>query len=399
VKIFHLYPNYPCHKNSQINEFLPKNENCITFSNGENVSEPGFWIVLNHKFAVGPNVIIPDRNYRSSIFALMKGLITRIKRIGRIIRVTFIRKIIHVTRKIRVPGFEGISLWEVLFFFGYSIRKGYIGMRASSLAFHFILAMIPFGLILVVLSDNLHFFDLHEDVVPVLGSFIPESLYNNFVDNIQQFHNSAVNSLVSGGFIIALYFTSNGFNVMFRTFNHSKINYRKRKWWGLRLTSFAFVIIYVIGVLLMFLLILYIRKWYSGIAENNEFMMNNFNWIFALTALILVVCCLYLAIAMLYAWGPSKRKTFRFFSAGATLATILIVLISEGYSLYIKNFAHYNELYGSLGTLLALMLWIYMISFALLVGFELNASIHGAIENRKLANYKDIEERYDDKHL
>mgnify|MGYP000023229608 CR=1 FL=1 len=324
----------------------------------------------------------------------MKGLINKIKRFGRVIRATAIRRIIHITRKIRIPGFEGISLWEILFFFGYSIRKGLIGMRASALSFHFFLALIPFGLVLVVLSENLHFFDIDHDIIPILGSFIPENLYNNFVDNIHAFQHSSVNSLVSVGFLVALYFTSNGFNIMIKMFNQSKMQYQKRSWIGARITSFLFVLVFVVGILLMFLMVIWIRKWIRELGEHSEFIADNQGWMFTLIAFFLVTTCLYFAIAMLYYLGPSKRKTFRFFSAGATLATVLIILISEGYSLYITNFAQYNELYGSLGTILALMLWIYLISFALLIGFELNASIHGALHNRKLDNYQDMEDRY-----
>ncbi|MCG8575525.1 MAG: YihY/virulence factor BrkB family protein [Flavobacteriales bacterium] len=325
----------------------------------------------------------------------MKGFLDGIKRWGRILRVTLIRKIIHLSRKVKVPGFEGISLWEILFFFGYSIRNGFVTTRASSLAFHFFLAMIPFGLILVVLSDSFSFFDLDHDVIPVLGSFIPEDIFNNFVGNLHEFQHSTVNSLISVGFVIALYFTSNGFNVMIKTFNHSKIDYKKRKWWAIRITSFILVVVFVIGILLMFIAILYMRKLFVNWTEVSDFAANNFGWMFTTASLILVMTWMYFGIALLYYWAPSKRKTFRFFSAGASLATILIVLISEGYSLYIQNFARYNELYGSLGTIMALMLWMYFISFALLIGFELNASIHGAITHRKLNNFKEIKDRYD----
>lgn len=325
----------------------------------------------------------------------MKGLSKRIKRFRRVIRATFVRKTIHISRKIRIPGFEGISLWEILFFFGYSIRKGLIGMRASALAFHFFLALIPFGLVLVVLSENLPFFNIEHDIIPILGSFIPESLYNNFVENIHAFQHSSVNSLVSIGFIVALYFTSNGFNIMIKMFNQSKIQYLKRNWIGTRITSFIFVLIFIAGILMMFLSVIWIRKWLKEWGEQSAFVGENYEWMFTVLSLILVTTFLYFAIAMLYYWGPSKRKTFRFFSAGATLSTLLIILISEGYSQYVQSFARYNELYGSLGTILALMLWIYLISFALLIGFELNTSIHGALNNRKLDNFQDIKDRYD----
>ena len=130
-----------------------------------------------------------------------------------------------------------------------SIRRGLLSTRASSLAFHFFLAMIPFGLILVVLSAYIPFFDLERDVAPVLGSFIPESLFNNFTSNLDEFHNSTVNSLISFGFILALYFSSNGFTELIQAFNSSKANFDKRSWLSTKITSFLFVVGIIIGIL------------------------------------------------------------------------------------------------------------------------------------------------------
>ena len=114
----------------------------------------------------------------------MKSLIEKITRLLRIIRVTLIRKVIHVSRKIIIPGFEGVSLWEILFFFAWSIRRGLVATRASSLAFHFFLAMIPFGLVMVIITAYIPYFDLQADVLPVFSSFIPEAVFNQFVDNL-----------------------------------------------------------------------------------------------------------------------------------------------------------------------------------------------------------------------
>ncbi|MCH2235292.1 MAG: YihY/virulence factor BrkB family protein [Crocinitomicaceae bacterium] len=301
---------------------------------------------------------------------------------------------IHVTRKLKLPGFEGISLWEILFFFGWSIRRGYITTRASSLAFHFFLAMIPFGLLLVVLSSQLHFFDLKHEILPILGSFIPEGVFDSLLGNMEEFENSSVTSLVSFGFLVAIYFTSNGFRVMIKTFNSSRVNFEKRKWWSIRLTAFMFVLVSLAGIILLFVSMLLERKAMVKWIQSNAFVADNSGWIFGIFAFITCGLFLYIGIAVLYYFGPSKRKQFKFFSAGATLATVLIVLISEAYSLYVRFFSTYDDLYGSLGTLMILMLWIYLVSIALLLGFELNASIHGALAKKRLDNLKDIEDRY-----
>ncbi len=326
----------------------------------------------------------------------VKPLVKKINRFARILRVLTVRKFIHVSRKIHFPGFEGLSLWETMFFFFYSVRKGFIGTRASALAFHFFLAMIPFGLVMVVLSDSLRFFDLEHDVIPILASFIPKELFDHFMENVTQFHNSTVSSIASVGFLVALYFTSNGFSVMIRSFNHSQMKFQKRQWLSIRITSFLLVLAFVVGILVLFLTMVYSRKMLNSWGAESEFINDYQQGIFLAIAVVIATAALYFGIALLYTFGPSKRKTFRFFSAGATLATLMIILISKGYTLYIQHLARFDELYGSVGTIMILMLWIYLMSFALLIGFELNASIHGAIRRKRLNNFNEMEERYDE---
>lgn len=307
-------------------------------------------------------------------------------------RVTLIRRTIHIIRKIVLPGFDGVSLWEILFFFVWSIRKGFISTRASSLAFHFFLAMIPFGLVMVIIFAYIPYFNLENDVLPVFGSFIPETLFNEFVGNLDDFQNSTVSSLISFGFILALYFSSNGFSVLIQSFNSSRINFEKRNWWSAKITALVFVFLIIVAVLALVLVVLFERKLLNFWAEHSVFVADNLSLIFSIVTAIFVTAMLYFAIATIYYFGPSNRKEFRFFSAGSTLATVLIIIISELYSFYIQKFANYDELYGSLGTIMMLMLWIYLISFVLLLGFELNASIHGAVQ-KKLRRLDDLKNR------
>jgi membrane protein len=143
-------------------------------------------------------------------------------------------------------------------------------------------------------------------------------------------------------------------------------------------------------------LVLLERKFLNFWSENSEFAANNFETIFSIITFVFVTAMLYFAIATIYYFGPSNRKQFRFFSAGGTLATVLIILVSELYSFYVQQFATYNQLYGSLGTIMILLLWIYLISFVLLLGFELNASVHGAILKKRLDNLGKIQDRYEE---
>ena len=85
-----------------------------------------------------------------------------------------------------------------------------------------------------------------------------------------------------------------------------------------------------------------------------------------------------LAISILFYFAPSKKNKFKFISPGAIFATFLQVITVLGFTFYVNNFAQYNKLYGSIGTVIVVMLLIYISSLSLILGFELNASIlHG----------------------
>ena len=84
---------------------------------------------------------------------------------------------------------------------------------------------------------------------------------------------------------------------------------------------------------------------------------------------------IYVSIATLYYFGTKEGKTIRFFSPGALMTTILFMLTTYLFGIYIDNFSNYNELYGSIGALLIMMLYIWLNSNLLLLGFELNAAL------------------------
>jgi len=310
-------------------------------------------------------------------------------RLIRLLKVIFLRKIIHFTRKIILPGFEGISIWEILIFFVWTIRKGLVGTRASSLAFHFFLAMIPFGLALVISSAYVPFFDLRQDIIPILSGFVPELLIENFIDGLDDLENSTVNSMISVGFVMALYFISNGFLVMITAFNSSKVQFEKRSWLSTRFISLILVLGFLFSIIATLLFIVWERKLLLIVGENMTFVSNNFNFFFYGIAFFIIGSLLYFSISFLFWIAPSDQSTFKFMSAGSSLSTSLIILIFLGYSYYVTNYANYNALYGSVGTIIIVLLWIYFNAYALLIGFELNASIHGAIMKKKIENIED----------
>ena len=102
---------------------------------------------------------------------------------------------------------------------------------------------------------------------------------------------------------------------------------------------------------------------------------------------ILIVTMLFFAISTLFYLVPARKKDFRFISPGSIVATMLFIITSLAFSAYVNNFGQYNKLYGSIGTLIVILIWFYLNSVALLVGFELNVSIKAAVSaNGKIKN-------------
>jgi len=93
---------------------------------------------------------------------------------------------------------------------------------------------------------------------------------------------------------------------------------------------------------------------------------------------VIIVALFFFAYSFLYYMAPAKKTKWRFISAGGTLATLLSIVTLFGFTYYINHFSQYNKLYGSIGTLLIILLLIYIMALILLIGFEVNASIYQA---------------------
>jgi len=161
--------------------------------------------------------------------------------------------------------------------------------------------------------------------------------------------------LLSLGFILAIFFASNGVLSMMNSFDKSYAHTFKRR-------SIFWKRILAVGLtFLVFILVIF-------------------------SVLLIVLGQIFLN--RIFDWVTYRR--FRVFSAGATLATILSIISSIGFSYFVESFDTYNKLYGSIGTIIVTMLWIQINAFVLLVGFELNASI-AVNRDLKLADDSDRE--------
>ncbi|MGB1293962.1 MAG: YihY/virulence factor BrkB family protein [Flavobacteriales bacterium] len=295
--------------------------------------------------------------------------------------VVYSLRLIAFTKHLVIPGFKGMSFYDVAKFFIEGLTKGAITTRASSLAFNFFLALFPAIIFLFTLIPFVPIVGFQEELFILMQDVFPPTTFDAAKATIDDIVNKKQAGLLSIGFFFALYFSTNGINSLIEAFN-ANIHIEEsrtilmQRWVSLVLTIVMSVLVFLAITLIIFsqnfLEFLTLKK---VITENVAFLVLDFKW-------MVLLILLYAGVSFLYYYGPARTAKLSLFSPGSLVATILIVLSSIGFSYYVDNFATYNKLYGSIGTLMIILLWLYFNSIIFLLGFELNTSIVQAVKSK-----------------
>jgi membrane protein len=285
---------------------------------------------------------------------------------------------IRSLRRIVLPGFDGLPLFSVLQFFFKGLFEGRLTLRASAISFDFFLALFPSILFFFTIIPFVPIAGFQPELLLTMEDVIPSTLWTHVSSTLEDIITRPRSDLLSLGFILALVFSTNGINSIIEGFNSTYHSMESRSWLKQRLV--ALFLVFVIS----FLIILAVSLQVVGsfvmkflVAEG--LLTNNFTIIIIqIVRWFLVIATFLFTISFLYYFAPARKGSFRFISAGSTFATLLMILTTYGFNFYIENFNRYNALYGSIGTLLVFLLWVYFNSNILLIGFELNASIRQA---------------------
>lgn len=278
--------------------------------------------------------------------------------------------------KVYMPGTGGVSIYEIIKTYFHGIQESSITLRASASAFRFFLALFPGLIFLFSLIPYIPIKNFQVTLLALLQDVLPRNAYELTADTFEDMINHPRGGLVSIGFIAALYFSTNGIHSMIHAFNHSIHVAERRTTFRQRLISILLVIILTILIVLAIALLIISNVVLGYLSELTD-VLGKFNYFFLQVGQwVITLALFFIAISFLYWLGPAKKVRFKFLNPGAILASLLIVLTSVGFSFYVNNFGQFNKLYGSLGTIIVIMLWIYFNSLFILSGFELNASIH-----------------------
>ena len=276
-----------------------------------------------------------------------------------------------------LPGFKGLPVYDVGKFFLKQINKMGLYERAAAISFNLIMAL-PAGILF--LFSLIPYFpkpeSFRKEILGLFKDITPNSSTYKFIaDILNDLLDNQHVGIFSFGFLLLIFYSSNAMIGIIRTFDKSiqenKHIFLHKRWRAIRLTFILMILILISAVALflgkqqmIFLLknILHVKKdtrisWWTGIRWS------------------IIIGLLFYGIAFIYKFAPSVKKRWALLSPGSILATILTMLTTILFSYWVNNFASYNKVYGSIGTVLIIMLLVYINSLILLIGFELNVSI------------------------
>ncbi|SEQ88468.1 membrane protein [Hyunsoonleella jejuensis] len=296
-------------------------------------------------------------------------------------KIPVINILVKFLKQIKLPGFEGLSIYDLLELYMMGIVKGALTTRASAIAFSFFTAIFPFLLFVIILIPYVPIDNFQNEFLDFLNSFLPPQTSDFFFSNI--FENisggSAGAGLISSVFLLSMLLMANGVNAVFSGFENSYHEQLTRNVFQQYMYALGIALILAVLVMLTVAVFGYFQIYilgpiyesFSGEVLADE---KGLGWIIFAKYMFFIIM-VYLATATLYYFGTKEGKNARFFSIGALLTTLLIILTSYLFGIYIDNFSKYNELYGSIGALLILLLYLWLNANILLLGYELNASL------------------------
>ncbi|MDA3909914.1 MAG: YihY/virulence factor BrkB family protein [Bacteroidales bacterium] len=279
--------------------------------------------------------------------------------------------LVRKAKKVSFPGFNKYPIYEILKFFFRGIQKGQVGQRAASVTYSTFLALFPAIIFLFALLPYIPIDNFQVKLLALIQNFLPHNAYLSIEDTIKDIVTKQRGSLLSLTFFFAVFIASNGVISLIRAFNSSYHSIEYRKWWTRRLISILLVFIQFLLITIAIALLTITETLYNRYFDDFRVLW----YVFVFLRIVIILALFFFSVSFVYYMAPARRGRFRFFTPGASLATFLIVIASYGFSSFVNNFGQYNKLYGSIGTIMVVLIFIYIMSFAMIIGFELNASI------------------------
>lgn len=322
------------------------------------------------------NKIIFAKKY-CSFFSILKKIFAYLNHLNyHIAHHPWWDSLLNWSKRHSLPGLKRIPVYTLLAFIVRELKNDTLTTRANSMAYSFFLAIFPSIIVLFTLLAYTPLYENFDDVLQsAIHDIMPGTAGNLLFVTIQNITTIPRSGLLSFGFFLAIWFASNGMLSMMRGLEKDyPATFKKRKGWEKRLISIqlTFLVAFVLVASVIFVILgnqlLGLLFQFVQVGILTRFAAFAFRW-------IVVLLLFYATFSTIYRYGSSTVRKIPFFNAGAMLATLLSILASWGFSFYVDNFANYNKVYGTIGALIVLMIWIQLNCLILLIGFELNAGI------------------------
>ena len=263
----------------------------------------------------------------------------------------------------------GFSLFELLSLYSTGILKGSITTRAGSISFSFFMAFFPFLLFVLNLIPFIPIENFDQIFLNLLESLIPKESSVFFHDIFVDINSNKRSGLLSTTLFFSIILIGNGVNSVFEGFSDSyhiefSRNFIKQYLYAI-MVGFILVIVVLFATVFSIIFDFLITRDISIIS-----------YLFLFLKYVFLMMVALIAFSSLYFFGTIQGRNLRFISPGSFMTTFLLLVSTYFFGLYIDNFANYNELYGSIGALIIMMLYIWINSISLLLGFELNVVIY-----------------------
>lgn len=287
-------------------------------------------------------------------------------------KLSLIRSAITIAKSIVLPGFHKLSVYEVGKFFIKEVKDTRLNESAAAVTFNFLMALPPTFLFLFSLVPYMPLKDTEHIILDSLRFITPNAVaYENVSKIVIDFMHTQHKDVLSFGVLLTLYFSSNGILGLMRSFDNSLSVYKKRsglsrRWTAIKLT-FVLICVTLASLVVLIIQNRILDKWILKIFHQLILIK-----IFSFLILLLLV---FLAISIIYKYGPSLHERFSFISTGSVFATIVTMLVTAVFFFLVNNFINYNKVYGSIGSIIAFMVWVWLNTLVILIGYELNVSI------------------------
>lgn len=311
-----------------------------------------------------------------------------------------VRSALYFLQHFSLAGSRGVPLYDVLRFFLRSIFNGDINQRAKGLSYSFMTAVPPLLIFFFTLVAYFPVDGVQDELLGELSNIVPAKVMTPLSNTVNDVMGHRHSTLLSVGFISSIMLAANGLMGVISSLNFANRSVEKRPYLQRYLLSIMLVfVIYVLVVLTIALLmghklllqLIYAQGWLT-FTKTNTLLFNLGRW-------LLIIVAILTAVSLIYYWAPVKKQRVGFFSAGSVLATAMFLVLSWALGIYLGNFSRYNLLYGSIGTLLMVMFWIYFNCIVLLVGYELNISIYnGTIIKQNRDSRREFKQRIQNLH-